>query len=241
MAIPTFFHPQLQASATQINLSAAEAQHARAARRLGLGQKVRLLNGLGLVALGEISVLERRTVGVDIGSTTQVPRQEPSINVFTAIPKGDRQRTLVEGLTQLGVAAITPLACEYSSNHGSPKLIEKWQRYAIEASKQSQNAWLPEITQCQSLGTAITAVNSLESWFADSSGGYLGRSITTSVGAPASKRYNLFIGPEGGFSPLELELFQDIEMPPLRLAGNVLRTEVAAISGVAQLVAHLAF
>lgn len=224
----TFYHPQLLESDINVELSAEESAHATRSRRLRVGQGISLFNGKGLVATAELSSLNRGRVQANIQQCQHLARNQTKISVFTAIPKGDRQRFMVEALCQLGVDQITPLNCEHSVTRCSEKIIKKWQRYAIEACKQSQNGWLPHVQQGQKIGHCLEGENAIDGLvlFADPAGEW-----------PASTDFiteqkNIFIGPEGGFSTTEIELFNAFGATPLRLSDNILRIETAAIASV---------
>lgn len=227
MGTPTFYHPELDQTCHQVKLSADEAAHALRSRRLTVGQEVRLLDGKGMIAQGEISGIEQRSVEVSIAALKQVEQPAARLTIAAAVPKGDRQRFMVEMLTQLGVNEIIPVAFEHSVTRYRPKMHDKWQRWAIEACKQSQNPWLPEIDEGIALSDLIQiAPDRLV--YADLSG------------APASSFENkstepiVLIGPEGGFSEAEMALFAAAELPSIQTSDHILRTETAAVALAAQ-------
>lgn len=226
MAIPTFYHAPLCLADRQISLCPDEAQHAHSARRLRVGSNVQIINGLGLRAQAQIAEIGRNKCLVSIDKIDTVPPPDCQITVATAIPKGDRQRFLVECLTQLGVAAIVPLDCEHSATFSDHKNVSKWPRYAIEAAKQSQNAWLPKILSGCSPHQLLmhTQVDKAASrWVADA----VGRPISDTHRVPCL--HLVVIGPEAGFTTSETMYFSDQEFIRLRLGAHILRTETAAI------------
>ena len=147
MAVPSFYTPDLNSAMTELMLPQEEAAHAIKSRRLGQGQAIRLFNGKGLVCAAEIVSADRRNVSVTLSDFVQHQTIEPALIVAAAVPKGDRQKVMVDALTQLGVSQIQPLLCEHSVTRFNDKMRAKWQRWAIEACKQSQNPWLPSIAE----------------------------------------------------------------------------------------------
>ena len=228
MSRATFYHPQLLESDSIVELSAEESVHAVKSRRLRVGQEIRLFNGEGLVADAELSSIHRGSVQATLLKCRQLARNKNTISVLTAIPKGDRQRFMVDMLCQLGVEQITPLNCEHSVTRFNEKIAQKWQRYAIESCKQSQNAWLPLIQEGQHLAKLLELKKGVgEVWFyADRDGKLLANTV------PVAHDRTIFIGPEGGFSAHEIELFKAAEGTPVRLSDNILRTEAAAIASI---------
>lgn len=232
MATPTFFHAELDREDIDIQLRASEAAHARNSRRLKVGDTICLLNGKGMIANCTISESHRDKLFVKVDEINEQPARNPKITVAVAIPKGDRQRTMIDMLTQLGVAQIIALDCEYSATVARPKLLQKWQRVAIEACKQSQNPWLPQLDKNFTVRELIEWLANEEACctvFADAAG-------STTVEIPLSTpNIVVLVGPEGGFSVQELELFNQAGLIPMTLAADILRTETAAVVAVAKL------
>ncbi|MFT6407745.1 MAG: 16S rRNA (uracil1498-N3)-methyltransferase [Arenicella sp.] len=157
MSIPSFYYPLLASNDCVISLDANEASHAVKSRRLRVGQTVRIFNGAGRQAIGILSLIERRSVRVELSSIEQLEQPARKVSIAVAVPKGDRQKVMVDMLTQLGVFEIIPLRCQYSVTKFSPAIAEKWARVAVEACKQSQNPWLPIITSERDLDDLLSS------------------------------------------------------------------------------------
>ncbi|MEM7357759.1 MAG: RsmE family RNA methyltransferase [Pseudomonadota bacterium] len=228
MSLPTFFHAELSTDQNRIELSADESSHALKARRLKSAQQVCILNGAGLRAVGAVTEQHRNRLGVDLISFETLPKPQLRISIATAVPKGDRQRTMVDMLTQHGVHRIIPLQCERSNTRFSDKLWAKWLRYATEACKQSQNPWLPQISQALNVDHLINWVAEHEvcAWYADQEGDYGSESIDS------ASELLFIIGPEGGFTEVEIDCLRQARLNPVCLAQNILRTETAAITAM---------
>ena len=237
MAIPSFYCPELnsalfESDAPLITLSKNESAHAVKSRRLRQGQEVNLLNGQGGFGKGSIIVVDKRAVEIRLTSFQQSPKNSSSITIATAIPKGDRQKVMIDMLTQLGVSRVIPLNCEHSVTRYSNNLALKWERTAIEACKQSQNPWLPTISSAQNIEQLLKSESS-ELAYADASGEsieLLGRSLFQDKAA----NLTVLIGPEGGFSDNEIKLMAEQKCLPIKLGDFILRTESAAITTVSQ-------
>jgi len=233
MATPSFYHPLLAQADSVIELEQGEAAHAVKARRLRVGDAVRIFSGGGLSAMGVLESVERRSVSVVINEFQEHKRPAPVISVAVAVPKGDRQKVLVDALTQLGVFEIIPLRCERSVTKSSANTLEKWERVAIEACKQSQNPWIPKISEELCLEELI-ADNARALCYADATGAPL-REL--SFEAAKSSCITILVGPEGGYSPEEFNLLDQNSIPSFRLGPYILRTEAAAIAAVSALIA----
>ena len=230
MSIASFYCPELQLNDVSVELDSSEAAHAVKARRLRHGDDVRLFNGNGVSALGHLSTVERRHVVVELDSFSQHEAPQFCLSIAVAIPKGDRQKVLVDMLTQLGIFEIIPLCCDRSVTKFSKNTIEKWQRGAIEACKQSQNPWLPKFVNEASLDDLLKD-SSRTLYYADASGANLKSFSNT------SSNITLIIGPEGGFSPREFDLLEQACIPSFKVGPYILRTEAAAIAAASAFIA----
>ncbi|GHA00074.1 ribosomal RNA small subunit methyltransferase E [Arenicella chitinivorans] len=228
VSLPTFFHAELNVADALLELSPQESQHAAKARRLRAGSQVRVLNGRGLIADAQIITVERSKVTLKIVSAQEFEPPRYRLCVATAVPKGDRQKVMLDMMCQLGVTQILPLECEHSVTHFSRNMYDKWLRATIEACKQSQNPWLPEILPAQS-SVSLTPSESHSLFYADGDGQLLMDAVDASC-----EEMTIVIGPEGGFSAPELAHFQTAGMQSIRLGDHILRTEAASIAAVSQ-------
>jgi 16S rRNA (uracil1498-N3)-methyltransferase len=235
MSIPSFYYSQLNAHDSVVSLDPNEASHAVKSRRLRGGQKVRLFNGLGLVAMGALSVVERRSVIVQIDTIEQMEAPARKVSIAVAMPKGDRQKVMIDMLTQLGVFQIIPLRCQYSVTKFNHSTSEKWLRVAIEACKQSQNPWLPTIASEQDLDQLLASVNNPN---ADRATLVVANADGDSLLSleQNSSEITVLIGPEGGFSGQEFEKLKQFSVSSMRIGPYIMRTEAAAIAAASMLV-----
>ena len=226
MKTALFFHSELCESASLVDLAPSEMAHVVKSRRLKPGQPIDLMNGQGLIAHGHIEQADRRKVTVRLITFNHHKRLANGLTIATALPKGDRQKVMLDMLTQLGCYRIIPLIYERSVTKFDDKSHTKWRRATIEACKQSQNPWLPEIGELVSV-EALLESESQPVVVADAKG--VGIRQHASQGQPLT----VLIGPEGGFSLREYKLFETKQIPAIRLGPHILRTEAAAVSAAA--------
>ena len=232
MARPKFFYDGKFLSGSQIELSEIESRHAVGARRLRAGDEVLLLNGKGSIAQANlVDISNRKALVAQIQSVDNVQVSPYRLEIATAIPKGDRQKVMLDMLTQIGVTHITPLECEYSVTHFKDNLEQRWQRALIESSKQCERVWLPQINECLTPVQLIEQRNDSLIMYCDAKG----LSVSN---LPDTENAHILaiIGPEGGFSENERMLFKNSQLLSVSLAGNILRTEAAAIVAASQLI-----
>ena len=235
MSAPTFYHSSLTLDQQEVTLSADESAHASRSRRLGEGADVQILNGKGLKATGKIASLTKSAVTVSISASQLVPAPLAKTTIATAIPKSDRQRIMVEMLVQLGVSSILPLDCERSITRARDNTTARWQRYAIEACKQSENPWLPLIQPGTDLSTLCSRHDPQQVCLLHAHMDGVESNASLATAKPAV----VCVGPEGGFTDEELQNLSSSGSVPLSLGPHILRIETAAVA-VAALRAQLA-
>lgn len=228
MAKPCFYYPDLISSTEVGNcyeLPASESAHALQSRRLTADSEIQLIDGIGGLAEATIVESGRRTVMVRIQALSELPRSMPLVHCFIAMPKGDRQKVMIDMLTQIGVASVTPLVCERAISVPKDSQLEKLSRVSIEACKQSKNPYAIKIEQPCEFNEVFSFDGPIV--FGDQQGGSWAEARER-----CSKALNilLLVGPEGGLSKQELDALSDVNACSVALGEHILRTELAAIS-----------
>jgi 16S rRNA (uracil1498-N3)-methyltransferase len=204
-------------------LDAAELHHLDV-RRVQSGERIRLMDGEGSVGYGTVS-LARKEGRAEV---TEASRLDPPPRVVLAVGAGDKDRFawLVEKCVELGVSELAPLVTERTGNVATrvrPEHVEKLQRRAFEAVKQSGNPF----------ATAVTAPVPLEDFIHDL--GVDVRLVAEHGGAPAGPidrraTVGCVIGPEGGWTEAERSLLTRSGFRALGLGDHTLRFETAALA-----------
>jgi len=201
-----------------------EAHHLLHVMRLGVGDRATLFDGTGVEFAAEVTAIGRRDVTFAILDRRAVDRESPvALSLGVALPKGDRQKTLVEKLTELGATRLTPVVTERSVAAAKGSSLDKLRRLVIEASKQCGRNRLMEITEPLTLEEFFRAAPEGERLIA-----------CPGVGAgamwPTSRSVAVLVGPEGGFSEAEVAAARDAGWRSISLGERVLRVETAAIA-----------
>lgn len=229
MSMPTFYLNEGFRQGSLISLSGKEAWHALGVRRLDVGDPIRIIDGKGAHALATVESLEgRNQASLRVVEINQIPTLKPDIILATAIAKGDRQSTMLDMATQLGISAWQPLLCDRSVSNVGKNSYQRWQRICLEACKQSGSAWLPELLQAaKPENVASKAVTE-------------GREVLLAhpdgVGVENSSAVDklLMIGPEGGFTDSEVRRLVAAGAKKVSLGQQILRIETAAVSLLAR-------
>jgi len=145
-----------------------------------------------------------------------------------------------EKCTELGVTRIIPFIARRTGAHlaaAAQKRVERWQRIACQASEQSRRATPPEIAEPVKLKEAVALNAATRILLAEAEDRVLLKDVLGP--APADGEIILAIGPEGGWTESELELFTNAGWITASLGGNILRAETAMIAATAIVVSEL--
>ncbi|MHC4636456.1 MAG: RsmE family RNA methyltransferase [Planctomycetota bacterium] len=214
-------------------LSSEEAHHLTRVHRISVGDKVELFDGQGGVALAVIQDTHaKKKVRLKIEEFKVQPRPwDARIIIAASIAKGDRFDWLIGKCTELGVDRLVPIICERTVKQPkNPKIKERWKNITISSAKQCRRLYLPQIDSPISLYEAVEALESeypnprfLLGSFEDQAQSLIGLNFNNSDAIA-------FIGPEGGFTELELALLTDHKAVHVSLTDTILRTETAALA-----------
>jgi 16S rRNA (uracil1498-N3)-methyltransferase len=212
-----------------VTLRDEEAHHLLHVLRAAPGLRVTLFDGSGAEFGAEVTACGRSTVELSILERREVSRELPfPFTLGVAMPKGERQRWLVEKTVELGVTRLVPLRTARSQATGD-KPSDKLARYVIEASKQCGRNRLMQIEPLHDWSEWLrmpdeSASPSLK-WVADLAGDPLSSNACEEISAAF-----VAIGPEGGLTEDELAAAQAAGWQLLSLGPRILRVETAAIA-----------
>ena len=157
------------------------------------------------------------------------------LHLYLAVFKFDRLEWAIEKATELGIARITPVLARRTEKHlaqAAPKRVERWRRIAHEASQQSRRTQVPELAEPTSLKAALdheaapTRILLSETEQQPTLGPPLANVTANALCA-------LAIGPEGGWTADEMQLFTAHAWTHVTLGPRILRAETAAIAAIA--------
>lgn len=206
-----------------VGLPEDQAHHATRVLRLETGASVIVFDGRGHWAQGVLRC-EKRGTFVDIEQVHSDPPPALQVTLATAVPKADRAEWLVEQASQLGVSEIQWLDSDRAvvKPRESGGKMDKYRRVALEAAKQCGRTHLLAIAPMRTLEETLAggaAVLCLDPRAEKSFG---------EVAWPQSGRVRALIGPEGGWSPPEVELLtRHPGIVRVRLNTHILRIETA--------------
>jgi 16S rRNA (uracil1498-N3)-methyltransferase len=222
-----FFCPHLEPGL--VELPEEEAHHATHVLRLGIGQRIGLLNGQGTRAEAElVDVAKKRCVAMVLESRQWPHERQARIHVAVAPTKQmERLEWLVEKAVELGIDRFTPLMTA-RTERGRVR-VDRLERVAISAMKQSRRTWLPEIDEPIALADLLREPLPAQRFFGWCEGAQPSFMEAYSPAADAL----LLVGPEGDFTAAEAASLEADGVRAVALGQARLRTETAALAAVA--------
>ena len=238
-----FFHAQPPVDG-QFDLAGDQAHHAINVMRYGVGDEIVIFDGQGTEHDAQIESLTKKQLTARLLATRQLKRSVPrSVTIVVALPKGDRQKFLIEKLVELGVEKLIPLATTRSVAEVKPKVIERIEKQVIEASKQCGRNFLMQIAPQISVSQLCNAnAESQASEASHASKASLTEDTVKLLAHPYDSQslsglsvspnqpVAIAIGPEGGFTDDEFTSLTDAGWRPTKLGPTILRIETAAIA-----------
>jgi len=177
---------------------------------------------------GEIVTQEKRKIE---------PRLK--ITLFQSIPKGDKIGLIVQKCTEIGVSEIFPIISERTivrlDSEKAKEKVLRWQKIAKEAAKQSGRDWIPKVGPILDFSQALKEFSKrrpqigIIAWEMEEKNGLKKVFRSRLTGRPSDLRLSIFIGPEGGFGPEEVEKAKKAGLVPVSLGSRILRTETAGL------------
>lgn len=217
-------------------LTDAEAHHLIHVMRAKPGTQVILFDGHGSEFLAEVRTLRRSEADLAVIEQHDVDRELPrSLVAGIALPKGDRQKWLIEKLTETGVGKLVPLRTVRSVAQPGAESLDRLRRTVIEASKQCGRNQLMQLCEPQDWSAFVDAAPPDTRRFLahpcpDRAAPSPERCEGNVCPATAVKQQvTLAIGPEGGFTAEEVAQAVSAGWTCVDLGPRILRIETAAL------------
>jgi 16S rRNA (uracil1498-N3)-methyltransferase len=212
-------------------LTGQNAAHLARVLRARVGQEYEIA-GEGSVRIGKITIIEDDRIEFELGEAIESKQLVP-ITLIAAIFKFDRFEWAIEKATELGVARIVPVVARRTDAHlakSADKRVERWRRIAHEASQQSRRTGPPEIAEPIRLKDALANQSGVNILLSEAESD---RSLRSALEGSHADSIALAIGPEGGWTEDELQLFESAGWTSASLGPTILRAETAVVAGLA--------
>lgn len=233
MSAPVFLAPApvlaTAAAGEVVRVDGPEGRHAVGVRRLGAGEAVELVDGLGRRVVGTVAGTAGRDVLlVTVAQVLDEAEPRPRIVVVQAVPKGDRGERSVELMTEVGVDAVVPWAAARCvavwRGERAEKGVARWRATAREAAKQSRRARVPDVADLAGTADVVALLGAARLGLVLHEGA---ASRMGKVTMPHEGDVVVVVGPEGGLDDDERAAFAATGAAEVRLGPSVLRSSTA--------------
>jgi 16S rRNA (uracil1498-N3)-methyltransferase len=216
------------AEGSTVAATPAQAHYLGNVMRRGPDDAVLLFNGKDGEFSARIEIVRRDVAKLRVEHRTRAQTIEPDLWLAFALLKRDATDLVVQKATELGVSALLPVLTERGNTHRMN--ADRLNAIAIEAAEQCERLTVPELYAPRPLATLLS------DWPRDRHLiAAIERSTAPSIASAGGPRA-LLVGPEGGFSPTELDALRSHPfVTPASLGPRILRAETACIAGLALL------
>lgn len=231
--------PQGLAPGASVALPAVAAHHVARVLRLREGDPLVLFDGRGGEWTAAIAHIRKDEVHAALGSFDGADREPPlDVTLVQAVPAADKMDWIVQKCTELGVAAIRPVAAKRSvirlSGERMERRVRHWCGVAVAACEQCGRNRVPAVAPIVDLPQYLASLpedNGMRLLLAPEAG----RRVAEL--RPPAGPVTLLAGPEGGFDGDELLAAASVGFQAVTLGPRVLRTETAGLAAVAAMMA----
>ncbi len=226
-----FFIPQLYTA--EMTIKDVDARHISKVLRMQPGDKLQIVSDDGVTAIAEIVSVQADSVVVKCLEKL-AESHEPSVKITLAqgLAKGEKMDFIIQKAVEMGVSSIVPVAMEHSvvrlEGAKADKKVERWQKIAEAAAKQSKRDIIPQVQPVQTIQQMLANNDLQHKIIAYECEDRLGLK-TALQSCHNLQELLLIIGPEGGISEFELELARKNGAVPVSLGKRILRAETAGV------------
>lgn len=231
--MPRFFMDASKILDGRVLLDPGETRHAVSVFRIKKGENLDLFDGKGHRFLGTAGEITGGRLSVNITEKTDAVFPSPvQITLGVGVFRPERMEMLVQKACELGAYAILPLVTERSIVKLSPERwgskLKRWQKIIQESCKQSGLPFAPEISPPQTFKNFISQIKNYDRALIPTLEGATTTMAEALLG-PIPRHILALIGPEGDFSPGEVNLALAAGAKPVSLGPLVLRSETAGL------------
>ena len=223
-----------------ISLTGEDVNHIKNVLRMRQGEEIIICDGEGKDYHCRISALESDRIDTEILEQRASESEMPvKIYLFQGLPKKDKMEMIIQKNVELGVFEIVPVMTrrvivKLDDEKKEAKKLERWQAISESAAKQSGRGIIPKIDRVMSFKEALEWAGHMDMSIipyenADSSPEGMAASLQLISSLKGKDSAAVFIGPEGGFEPEEIELAMQYGVKPVSLGKRILRTETAGL------------
>jgi 16S rRNA (uracil1498-N3)-methyltransferase len=239
-----FFVEDEQVQQDRICIVGSDVNHIGHVLRMKTGEKIRISDQSGRSYFCRILEITEEEVWAQIEDTDEMGTEfSHKVYLFQGLPKSEKMELIIQKAVELGVYEIIPVAMKncvvkLDAKKAAAKTA-RWQGIAESAAKQSKRSLIPKVSEPVSYKEAVAYAMKLDQKLVpyENERGMAATKEAVEAVRPGES-IGIFIGPEGGFAPEEIEAVKG-EMKLISLGSRILRTETAGFTTLAILMYHI--
>jgi len=220
-----------------VTIDGDDVKHIKNVLRLNIEDIISVCDGEKSDYTVKITEIGKDTIKGEIVHREE-SKSEPPIEVvlFQGIPKSTKMDLITQKATELGIIKIVPVITERTvikiqDRKKEEKKLERWQRIAEEASKQSKRGAIPEIGSILTFKEMVSILKD-EKFVIVPYENEKNIGMKEILKSYSDGRINIIVGPEGGFEDYEIEQLVDVGARIVTLGPRILRTETAGFTAI---------
>lgn len=222
-----FYAPKENFSTDTISLSLDETRHLRDVLRLRTGEKVNVFDGAGREFWCVIETIAKKETILKIIKeiSPSAPESVLDLTLAVALLKGEKFDLVIQKAVELGVTKFVPVNTRRSDVKlkDTEKKLERWQKIALEAAKQSGRAKVMPIEMPKEFAEVIKSADGAKILFAERGG-------ESFDAIHSNKKIIALVGSEGGWEDAEIESAKANGFQIITFGGRILRAETAVMT-----------
>lgn len=231
-----FFTPKELINGDVAKIIGDDVKHIYKVLRISEGEKVTLNNCEGVEYLGRVKSVSKQEVLIDILEELEL-NNESNVNIylFQGLPKSQKMDLIVQKGTELGITEFIPTITHRVDVKlkGEFKKLDRLNRIALEAAKQSKRSIIPKVLEPIEFDEVLEKINSLDLVIVpyENANNFGIKTLINELRKENNidkiKNIGIFVGPEGGIEEDEIERLKDKGAYIVTLGKRILRTETA--------------
>ena len=231
-----FFTPKELINGDVAKIIGDDVKHIYKVLRITQGEKVTLNNCEGVEYIAKVISVTKQEVLLEVLEKLDVNNESDiKIYLFQGLPKSQKMDLIVQKGTELGVTEFIPTITHRVDVKlkGEFKKLDRLNRIALEAAKQSKRSIIPKVSEPIEFEDMIEKINSLDLVLVpyENAENFGIKKLVNNLEKNGSiekiKSVGIFVGPEGGIEEDEIEKLKENGAHIITLGKRILRTETA--------------
>lgn len=217
-----------------VRITGDDVKHIYKVLRLVKGDAIVINDKEGEEYEASIENVTKTEVTAHITKRLEMKNESPvKLYLYQGIPKSSKMDFIVQKGTEIGISKFKPVITKrvVVKNDKEYKKVDRWQRIAEEACKQSKRNIIPIVERPLEFDEALSELKSMDAVFVpfenEKNQGI--KNFSAQIKEKHIKNAAIVIGPEGGFEDSEIEVLKGIGAYIVTLGPRILRTETAGI------------